>query len=138
MLRRSARPAVIVAHSFGCLAAVHCAARGAPNLFGALLVAPASPHKFGLADTLAQARLGIPALVIGSENDPWMSGPEARQWAQTWNAEFFNAGALGHINAESDLGDWLPGLAHLQRLVRDIAPRRACRCRTAVNGETCA
>lgn len=127
-LRRSARPALVVAHSFGCLATVHRAALGAPGLAGALLVAPASPHKFGVADTLAYARLPVPAVVVGSENDPWMALEQARHWAGVWGADFVNAGALGHINAESGLGDWTRGLAHLARIARSAPPRQGCRC----------
>lgn len=42
-LRRSAKPTLIVAHSFGCLAAV-LATTAAPNVRGLLLVAPADPE----------------------------------------------------------------------------------------------
>jgi predicted alpha/beta hydrolase family esterase len=127
-LRRSARPALVVAHSFGCLATVHRAALGAPGLAGVLLVAPASPHKFGVADALAPVRLTVPAIVVGSENDPWMALAQARQWAGTWGAEFVNAGALGHINAESGLDAWPGGLGHLARLARAVPARSRCSC----------
>jgi predicted alpha/beta hydrolase family esterase len=128
MLRRSARPAIVVAHSFGCLATVHRCAAGAPALAGALLVAPASPHKFGLAPQLAPVKLAIPAIVVGSDDDPWMAGPEARHWAALWGAEFVSAGAQGHINAESRLGDWKFGLAQLERLLLRIRLDRRCAC----------
>ncbi|MFL6673404.1 MAG: RBBP9/YdeN family alpha/beta hydrolase [Massilia sp.] len=127
MLRRSARPALVVAHSFGCLATVHRIAAGAPNLAGALLVAPADPHKFGVERELAGIRLPIPAILVGSEDDPWMSAARAARWAGEWGCEFVNAGALGHINAESGLGDWEFGLAQLARLVQRI-PGQRCRC----------
>jgi predicted alpha/beta hydrolase family esterase len=127
-LRRSARPAVIVAHSFGCLATAHRAALGAPNLHGALLVAPADPEKFGLADRLQQAEFLCPSTLIGSDNDRWMGQGQAAWWASQWGCEFISAGALGHINADSGIGDWLFGLAQLQRLVQRIPARKACRC----------
>ncbi|HWJ94432.1 MAG TPA: alpha/beta hydrolase, partial [Telluria sp.] len=71
-LRSSARPALVVAHSFGCLATIRAAAAGAPALFGALLVAPASPDKFGLARELAPLALAVPTILVGSRNDPWL------------------------------------------------------------------
>lgn len=117
VLRGDDRPTLIVAHSFGCLVAVHCAQSGAPNLIGALLVAPADPAKFGVQDLLCAARLPFPSIVIGSSNDPWLTLPGALYWAKKWGSEFVNAGALGHINADSDLGNWKFGLLQLRRLV---------------------
>ncbi|WP_432239324.1 RBBP9/YdeN family alpha/beta hydrolase [Herbaspirillum robiniae] len=114
MLAGSSRPTVIVAHSFGCLTTVHRAAALAADtgsafpIVAALLVAPADPDKFGVAAEVGH-RLPFPALVVGSEDDPWMSAPRARLWADAWGADFISAGALGHINAESGLGDWTAG-----------------------------
>ncbi len=120
VLRQSAQPTLIVAHSFGCLATLHRAHAGAPNLVGALLVAPADPIKFGVAKALLNARLVCPSLTVGSLNDPWMEGRRAAEWAKIWGSEFVDAGALGHINAESGLGDWSFGLALLRRLATRV------------------
>ncbi len=129
VLRRSARPAVVVAHSFGCLATVHRAiVAGTPNLHGALLVAPAEPGKVGQSDSLFQGRLPFPSIVIASENDPWMEARRSASWARHWGSEFIIAGALGHINAESGLGDWLFGMTQLQQLVQCIPGRPVCKC----------
>jgi predicted alpha/beta hydrolase family esterase len=128
VLRRSARPTVIVAHSFGCLATVHRVIAGAPKLYGALLVAPADPAKFGIDDASLQSRLPFSSAVIASEDDPWMALRRSAFWAGQWGSEFIAAGALGHINADSGLGDWLFGQAQLQRLVQRIPMGRACGC----------
>ena len=117
VLRESTRPTLIVAHSFGCLTTMHAAGLGRFNLAGALLVAPADPEKFGVTQTLLDARLTCPAVVIGSTNDPWMTSSRATDWADIWGCEFVNAGALGHINAESGLEDWPFGLAQFQHLM---------------------
>ena len=116
MLRRSFQPTLIVAHSFGCLATVHRASLGASHLVGALLVAPADPDKFGVAERVHDIVLRCPSIMIGSTNDPWMDSQRATHWANLWQCEFINAGALGHINAESNLGHWQCGLSQLQRL----------------------
>ncbi|GAB3458190.1 alpha/beta hydrolase [Massilia terrae] len=127
-LRRSARPAIVVAHSFGCLATVHRAAAGAPQLAGALLVAPADPAKFGIVRELKVGQLPVPSLVVGSENDPWLTAERARLWASEWDSDFVNAGALGHINAESGLNDWPAGIELLDALAARIQHVPACRC----------
>jgi uncharacterized protein len=119
-LRRSPRPVLIVAHSFGVLTSVHRAAAGAANVIAALLVAPADPDKFGVASLVQDVSLPFPSIVVGSTNDPWMSSDRAAYWAAVWGSEFVNAGALGHINAESGLGDWDDGQALLQRLAGEM------------------
>jgi predicted alpha/beta hydrolase family esterase len=119
---RDARPTLIVAHSFGCLATVHSVARDCRNVAALLLVAPADPDKFGVAALLPQAALGCPCLMIASSNDPWISAPRAAQWARRWGSSFIDAGALGHINAESGLEDWPDGLHRLQALAEQGLP----------------
>ncbi|RJG05522.1 alpha/beta hydrolase [Noviherbaspirillum cavernae] len=127
VLRRSARPTLIIAHSFGCLTTVHRASHGATNLHGVLLVAPADPVKFGVDRMLQDAALPCPAIVVGSTNDPWMESDRAVVWAERWGGVFVNGGALGHINAESELGDWPYGQSLLQRLVQQSEDFSAAR-----------
>jgi len=123
-LRKSSRPVVIVAHSFGCLTTVHRIGEDAGTIVGALLAAPADPQKFGVAERLHDVRLPIPSIVVGSTNDPWMAGHRTAYWADCWGSDFFNAGPLGHINAESGLGDWRFGQFCLQQLVLSIKARQ--------------
>ncbi|WP_293781111.1 alpha/beta hydrolase [uncultured Oxalicibacterium sp.] len=121
-LQESDRPTLLIAHSFGCLTAVHASLRygTASPVVGALLVAPADPHKFGVAQVLRDARLPFPAVVIGSTNDPWMHAARASYWADAWACGFVNAGTLGHINADSSLGDWPQGWQQFEQ-VRSMA-----------------
>ncbi|GGI20718.1 hypothetical protein GCM10008066_25430 [Oxalicibacterium faecigallinarum] len=119
-LAQSDRPTLIVAHSFGCLTTIHANRHGRFNIAGALLVAPADPDKFHVANALRDVRLSCPSVVVGSTNDPWMNAARASYWADVWGCGFLNAGALGHINAESGLGDWEQGWQQFERL-RDIA-----------------
>lgn len=116
MLRRSERRTLIVAHSFGCLATAYLSRHDARNVAGALLVAPADPERFSLSRKLERCTFPFPSILVGSGNDPWMSRENAIHWARRWESEFVDAGNLGHINAESELGIWLFGLTQLQRL----------------------
>ena len=117
-LRSSDKPVLLAAHSFGCLTTVHAAARGAPNIAGALMVAPADPEKFGVAEILTGHTLPFPAIVLGSTTDPWMTHGRAEYWAGQWGAQYRCLGAVGHINAETGLGDWPEGLALLGSLAK--------------------
>lgn len=115
---RKQRASYIVAHSFGCLATAHALEHVRDHVRGVLLVAPADPDKFNLADVLPHEPLPVPGLVVGSLSDPWLSWDRAQQWAQRWLLPIVCAGDAGHINAESGHGDWAEGWELLQRLRR--------------------
>jgi predicted alpha/beta hydrolase family esterase len=116
--RADRRPTLIVAHSFGSLATAHSVAADPSAVAGVLLVAPADPDKFGVAALLPQGPLPCPSIMIGSRDDPWMTAERAALWAARWGSDFVDGGALGHINAESGLGDWLDGQRQLQLLAQ--------------------
>lgn len=116
----------VVAHSFGVLASVQAASDFGERIAGALLVAPADPDKFGIADHLPQTALPFPSVVVASSNDPWMSLWKAAHWADLWGADFVNLGEAGHINTEAGFGAWPEGLAIFERL-RLRGHRRASR-----------
>ena len=126
VLQASSKPTIIVAHSFGCLTTVHHATQAHPsntasgNIAAALLVAPADPEKFNVV-TAVQHPLPFPSLLVASSDDPWMSAARAQHWSTVWHSEFLLAGALGHINAHSGLGDWIAGQVLLLDLVEKAA-----------------
>ncbi|RTL33558.1 MAG: alpha/beta hydrolase [Burkholderiales bacterium] len=123
---------IAVAHSFGCLALAHHLARHRDarrhtttgGIQTALMVAPADPIKFGVTDQLPREGLGIPATLIGSENDPWMPLERAHEWASLWGAGFQNLGAVGHINTESGFGPWPLARYKVDQMIRHIQRQR--------------
>ncbi|MCT9127442.1 RBBP9/YdeN family alpha/beta hydrolase [Cupriavidus gilardii] len=125
--RVAPRGAVLVAHSFGCLATLRQAANDPDGIAGALLVAPADPDKFGVAPLLPTFRLPFPTLVVASRNDPWMAQRTAFTWGTLWGSELHDAGSLGHINVDSGLGRWPEGLGLLGTLLQRIDARGAGR-----------
>lgn len=122
----------IVAHSFGCLAAVVAAWERRERVAGTILVAPADPDRFstigfrrdgdrshvGVGALLPQEPLGFPSLVVASGNDPWMPLTKAAYWANIWGSRLHFLGNSGHINPESGFGPWQQGLA-LYRALRE-------------------
>ncbi|MFT3729870.1 MAG: alpha/beta hydrolase [Hyphomicrobium sp.] len=111
-------PIFLAAHSFGALAAVQAASDHAERISGALLVAPADPEHFGVAEFLPTTRLTFPTIVVASVNDPWLSFASASHWARLWGADLINLGEAGHINSEAGFGPWPEGLALIERLRR--------------------
>ncbi|HRL99540.1 MAG TPA: alpha/beta hydrolase [Acidovorax sp.] len=120
-------PVVLAAHSLGCILTAWWAAhtRHAHKVRGALLVAPGDVERTDLAEMIpgwapiARQPLPFPAVLVGSSNDPYCSLERAQSLAQAWGARFIDYGECGHINAESDLGDWTEGHALLHTLLND-------------------
>ena len=115
-------PPVIVAHSLGCLALAHWVSRGG-RLQGALLVAvpdPTGPEYPQAACSFRELPLvpfGFPSRLVASRNDPYGSFEHAARCAAAWQCALVDVGALGHINAESQLGSWPQGHALLRGLL---------------------
>lgn len=114
-------PAVVVAHSLGCIATAHLPQHVAQRIQGALLVAPADPERRAALHDFAPApshRLPYRSIVVASGNDPYCTARLASAYARAWGSEFFRLPDAGHINIESGHGEWPLGWALLQSLLQ--------------------
>lgn len=124
-VRAAPTPPFLVAHSLACLLVAHWHQVSGLPVKGAFLVAvpdPASPAFPSAAASFADAptkRFGFPSLIVASTNDPYGSLPYVEAQAEHWGSEMKVIGAAGHINDQSELGDWPEGLA----LLRDFESR---------------
>lgn len=122
-------PAVLAAHSLGCqlVAAWAAHSQHTRRVQGALLVAPPDVERDDLAPQLFPWRpiqrqpLPFAARVVYSEDDPYCSAERALGMAASWGAQATSAGAAGHLNGDSGLGDWPQGVAWLRGLARPAA-----------------
>jgi uncharacterized protein len=125
-------PVVLVAHSLACALVAHWtrergAAGACARVTGALLVAPADveapermpPETHSFAP-LPLEPLPFPAVVVASQDDPFVAIERARRFAVSWGARFVDAGARGHLNAASELGLWDEGWRHLEGLLAKL------------------
>ena len=118
-------PTVLVAHSLGCLlvAAWASHSRNTHRVKAALLVAPGDAEREALRPVLTSwspvplNTLPSPSVLVGSQYDPYCSLDRARTFAHAWGSTFLDAGPMGHLNAESGLGDWPAGTALLAPLL---------------------
>ena len=118
------RDIVLVAHSLGCAAVAHWAARSAhPVVKAALLVAPADvdcgahvPSPARRFAPMPMSKLPFGSMVVASTNDPYADIARSEAFARAWGSQFVEVGALGHINADSALGTWPKGRALLIQL----------------------
>jgi predicted alpha/beta hydrolase family esterase len=125
-IRKAGRPIILVAHSLGCHAVATWAAMERPDygypVIGALLVAPPeldiAPADVRLEAfaPASRAPLPFPSILVASHNDQYIQMHRARRLAQFWGSRFADAGAVGHINAESGLGSWSFGQFLLSKL----------------------
>ena len=114
---RSRRSRVhLVAHSFGALTAIAAARLQPDKVSSILIVAPADPARFGIPDEALAGSIKVSAQLIASRNDPWMSFERAEYWSRQWQVPLFDAGEVGHINAQSGNGEWSQGLNLLNTL----------------------
>ena len=122
-------PAVLVAHSLGCLHVAAWAAhsRNTHRVKAALLVAPPDVQRADVAVLLpswnptALQPLPFAALVLASSNDDFCEPERAAGFAAAWGAKCVDVGARGHLNADSALSDWPEAHERLLGLMR-IAP----------------
>jgi predicted alpha/beta hydrolase family esterase len=123
----SQEPVVLAAHSLGCLTIAWWASlfpEAARLVSAALLVAP--PDLARCTQRIEplrrfpeppRAALPFPSILVGSEDDPYMTLDDAAQLAADWDSYFINAGAAGYINAASGFGSWPRGERLLDQLL---------------------
>lgn len=136
VIEASPRPALLVAHSLGCITVCHLPIALRDKIAGALLVAPAdverenaSAHLRTFAPIPMQT-LSFASVVVASADDPYCRLSRAREFAHAWGSRFEELGNAGHINVDAGFGDWPQGLkllAALRRRARWRVPVAACR-----------
>jgi len=120
-------PAVLVAHSLGCILVAAWAARTqhAHRVKAALLVAPGDVERPEMREQLPTwspidlQALPFPSVLVASRDDPYCDFERARLFAHAWGAQFMDYGLCGHINADAGLASWPEGHVLLQDLMKD-------------------
>ena len=121
----NAAPVVLVAHSLGCLLVAAWAAhsRHTARVGAALLVAPPDVETPALAGQLHSwspmplERLPFKSRLLASTDDPYTRLHRSIAWAGAWGSQCICIGGAGHLNADSDLGDWPFGHSQLEALL---------------------
>jgi predicted alpha/beta hydrolase family esterase len=116
---------VLVAHSLGCIQVAAWAAhsRNTHRVCAALLVAPGDVERAEMQQMLpgwspiVRERLPFASTLVVSRDDPYCSYMRASALGLAWGSRLVDVGACGHINAESNLGDWPEGHALLKEIL---------------------
>ena len=120
-------PVALVAHSLGCILVAAWAAhsRHTGKVRAALLVAPGDLERDDLRQMIpgwapiVRQPLPFPSSMIAAHDDPYCDAARSRVMARDWGSIYREAGARGHINSESGLGDWPEGRALLNDLLKE-------------------
>lgn len=131
------RPAILIAHSLGCITVAHWAAQATPaalrRVRGALLVAPADVQRPNCPEALRnfapipRQSLPFPSQLVGSDNDSAASAARAIELARDWGSEVAILSGAGHINVKSGHQRWDQGFAYLFRLQSRIEQQQRLR-----------
>ena len=114
----TATPVVLIAHSLGVITVAHWAAASVNTgrVAGAFLVTPPDmdceqrrPASLVSFAPVPTTRLPFPAVVVGSETDPYATPERVARMALDWGVRYASAGALGHITVASGHGPWPVG-----------------------------
>ena len=129
-IRSSPAAVLIAAHSLGCLAVAWWAKERwslsyQDRVIGALLVAPPdveradARERMGSFSPMPREPLPFPSLLVASRNDSFANFETCARIAAMWGSQLIDVGAIGHINAESGIGEWAEGA----RLLASLAPQ---------------
>ena len=107
----------LVAHSLGCQLIAGWAAhsRKTARVRAALLVAPPDVEREEVRGVLhsftpiVRQRLPFPSLAVISTDDPFCALDRARAMAIDWGSQVLEVRERGHLNSDSNLGDWPEG-----------------------------
>lgn len=127
-IAKSSESTILIAHSLGAILVTHWAATNQnPNIIGAVLVAPAdvdsskhTPECIWNFAPIPTLQLTFPSIVVASENDPYMTLKRAKELAGNWGSQCINIGPKGHINTESNVGEWEEGKKILEEFIRKL------------------
>ncbi len=120
-------PIYLVAHHLACIQVVAWAHISAQRdkVKGALLVAPGDVEAPPLTSALTSWRpiemqaLPFESILVSSQNDSHCSVERAKAFAKAWGSTWKEVGCEGHLNADSNLGDWPEGQALLNDLMKE-------------------
>jgi len=119
----------LVAHSLGCVLVAAWAAhsRHTAKVDAALLVAPGDLERDDLRQMIpgwapiVRRPLPFASTLIAAGDDPYCAIDRSAEMARDWGAAFIDFGpGGGHLNGESELGDWPEG----RRLLDDLLKKK--------------
>jgi uncharacterized protein len=119
----SGQDTTIVAHSLACIAFAFWVQQTNLKIKAALLVAPPDAQRedfpkdaFGFSP-IPLDKFPFKTIVVGSSNDQYITEERCKFLSDRWGSQYINVGFKGHINSDSNLGNWQEGKDILRQLI---------------------
>jgi predicted alpha/beta hydrolase family esterase len=118
-------PIILVAHSLAVVLIAHWSKlNDCHKIAAALFVAAAdvdsdkhTPSEIWNFAPIPLLPFPYPSILVTSSDDPYIAVDRAEYLANNWGSDFINVGAHGHLNSESQLGNWQEGKLLLHSLI---------------------
>lgn len=126
---------LLVAHGFGCLAAITAFQDQPHRIRGALLVAPFNPELLPWNEgTRFRRSIDFRARLLASRNDPFLPFNTAVRLSENWKIPLQDVGNVGHLDTRAVIGNWDVGLIALKAFEEDTVDfEMERRCRLPAN-----
>jgi len=128
---KSEKNNILIAHSLGCLLTIKALPEIQNYISGLFLVAVPDPARAFFDGPLKTFRgipeknLSIPGYLVYSENDEFSTIDFSVKQGKLWGLKTINAGSIGHINSDSNLGEWEEGYELFSRLRKELHANQA-------------
>ena len=119
-------PTLLVTHSLGGSTVVEWSNKYTANILGVFLVAVPDVQSINFPEAISGYltpplnKLPFPSLVLASTDDPYSSLDRTKYFAKTWGSKLINLGDLGHVNTDSNLGNWSEGKKLLNKFIATL------------------
>ena len=119
-------PILFITHSLGGSTVNEWAKKYSANILGAFIVAvpdvndPHFPNAISGYQQPPLVKFPFPSRMLSSTNDPYSTFERAEYFAAHWGSDIINMGNLGHINIESNIGNWPEGKKQLTQFIDSL------------------
>jgi predicted alpha/beta hydrolase family esterase len=119
-------PILLVTHSLGGSTVVEWSKKHTANILGVFMVAVPDVQSINVPDAISGyqtpplEKLPFPSLVLASTDDPYSGLDRIKYFAKTWGSELISIGDLGHVNTDSNLGEWSEGKNLLNKFIESL------------------
>ncbi|ADL50309.1 RBBP9/YdeN family alpha/beta hydrolase [Clostridium cellulovorans] len=121
--RENDKNIILIAHSLGCLLTAKAITKIEDYVKAIFLVAPPDtsrdifPKEINSFNNLPNKTLGVPGILVYSEDDQYASAEYSLKQAKNWGLQAVSVGKRGHINSDSNIENWDQGYEIFQKLL---------------------
>lgn len=119
-------PILLVTHSLGGSTVVEWSKKHTANILGVFLVAVPDVESVKFPEVITGyqtpllEKLPFLSLVLASTDDPYSTLDRTKYFSKNWGGEQISIGNLGHVNTDSNIGEWYEGRNQLNNFISSL------------------